>query len=47
MDGCFNRFLPSVNAVPVTPLELYTHHYDWLDDLPYDSLRQILLHTSE
>jgi len=47
MDGRFNRFLSSVNALLHTPPELYTHHYIRLDDLPRDSLQQVLLHTSQ
>jgi len=47
MDGRFNRFLSPVNALLHTPPELYTHHYIHLDDLPRDSLQQVLLHTSQ
>ena len=47
MDGRFKRFLSSLNAVVHTPQELYTHHYVCIEVLPYDSLQQVLLHTSQ
>jgi len=47
MDGSFNRFLSSGNAVLHTPTELYTHHYVHLYDLTCDPLQQVFLHTSQ
>jgi len=38
MDGRFNRFLFSLNAVLCTPQKLHTHHYVGVDDLSCHSL---------